>query len=95
MPTDSVMHTLTTVVMYKGFMANFQDSFAEVAVGCMYAGANALSSLLLQCLWESFALPVIVTPLVEALTADQPAVPSQPVSGRCSAPTATPSVNTA
>ena len=70
-------------------MANFQDSFAEVAIGCMYAGANALSSLLLQCLWESFALPVIVTPLVEALTADQPAVPSQPMSGQCSVTTAT------
>lgn len=45
------------------------------------AGANALSSLVLQCVWESFALPVIVTPLVQALTADQPAEPSQSLPG--------------
>lgn len=48
------------------------------------AGANALSSLVLQCLWESFALPVIVTPLVAALTADQPAAPRQPMPGQLS-----------
>lgn len=31
-------------------------------------GANGLASLVLQCLWESFALPVIVNPLVSAMS---------------------------
>ena len=36
------------------------------------AGANGLASLVLQCLWESFALPVIVNPLVMSQQADAP-----------------------
>ena len=36
------------------------------------AGANGLASLMLQCLWESFALPVIVDPLVVSQQADAP-----------------------
>lgn len=45
------------------------------------AGANGLASLVLQCLWESFALPVIVNPLVMSQQADAPRqqAPSKPM----------------
>ena len=48
-----------------------------------HAGANGLASLMLQCLWESFALPVIVNPLVAALGAKQ-AQPSEQDAGEFS-----------
>lgn len=45
------------------------------------AGANGLASLVLQCLWESFALPVIVEPLVTAVGSSQQGSQPQPVKG--------------
>lgn len=50
-------------------------------VCCDVAGANGLASLVLQCLWESFALPVIVNPLVMSLQAAAPRQqpPSKPL----------------
>ncbi|DBA96507.1 hypothetical protein WJX77_007106 [Trebouxia sp. C0004] len=45
------------------------------------AGANGLASLVLQCLWESFALPVIVEPLVTAVGSNQHNSQPQQVKG--------------
>ncbi|KAA6427346.1 MAG: hypothetical protein FRX49_02011, partial [Trebouxia sp. A1-2] len=45
------------------------------------AGANGLASLVLQCLWESFALPVIVEPLVTAVGSSQQGPQLQQVKG--------------
>ena len=64
-------------------------SFCSCSVECIslaskaLAGANGLASLVLQCLWESFALPVIVEPLVTAVGSSQQGPQLQQVKGGC------------
>ena len=69
----TAQHTLSeTGLLYDPNSAKVKPRLSSIA------GANGLASLVLQCLWESFALPVSVKQLVSALGTDhhQP-VPQQ------------------